>query len=74
MYSNNLCINTVLFIEESKLLLGTGLEKDDKNEENNNNDNSKSKYFGFVKKIGNIFKKIKKKQLIHVEESFIYII
>ncbi len=61
MYSNNLCINTVVFLEESKLLLiGTGLGKDEKNVENNNNDGSTtSKYFGFVKKIGNFFKKDK---------------
>ena len=60
MYSNNLCINTVVFLEESKLLLiGTGLGKDEKNLENNNNDGSTSKYFGFVKKIGNFFKKDK---------------
>ena len=37
MYTNNLCINTVLFIEESKLLLvGTGLGNDEKIEEINN--------------------------------------
>ena len=37
MYNNNLCINAVLFLEESKLLLvWTWLGKDEKIEDNNN--------------------------------------
>ena len=61
MYTNNLCINTVLFLEESKLLLvGTGLGKDEKIEQNiNNDDSSGPKYFKFINKIGKIFKKDK---------------
>ena len=63
IYSNNLIINTCLFLEESKLLLiGTGVGKDEKIEEDNNNlDNGgrASKYFGFINKIGKIFKKDK---------------
>ena len=62
MYSNNLIINTCLFLAESKLLLiGTGLGKDDKIEDMNNNidDTGGSKYLGFINKIGKIFKKDK---------------
>ena len=62
IYSNNLCINNVVFLEESKLLLvGTGLGKDEKIGETNNNINNEggSKYFGFINKIGKIFKKDK---------------
>ena len=65
MYSNNLCINDVLFLEESKLLLvGTGVDKNEKLDENtNNNYSGNSKYFGFVSKIGKIFKKDKEEAM-----------
>jgi len=68
MYTNNLCINCVLFLEESKLLLvGTGLGKDEKiediNNNINNNNNGSSKYFGFINKIGKIFKKDKQEMI-----------
>ena len=66
MYSNNLCINDVLFLEESKLLLvGTGVDKNEKLDENtnNNNDSGNSKYFGFMNKIGKIFKKNKEEAM-----------
>ena len=64
MYNNNLCINNVLFLEESKLLLvgtGTGLGKGEKIKDNNNinNNEGNSKYFGIINKIGKIFKKDK---------------
>ena len=75
MYTNNLCINSVLFIEESKLLLvGTGLGKDEKIEDINNNinNNKSSKYFGFINKIGKIFKK-EKEEMINTCRGKFYI-
>ena len=65
MYSSNLCINDVLFLEESKLLLvGTGVDKNEKLDENaNNNDSGNSKYFGFMSKIGKIFRKDKNESM-----------
>ena len=66
MYNNHLCINTVLFIEEPKLLLvGTGLGKEEKIEENDNTNNNdgNSKYFGIINKIGKIFKKDKEEAI-----------
>ena len=75
MYNNNLCINTVLFLEESKLLLvGTGLGKEEKIEDNNNinNNDGNSKYFGIINKIGKMFKK-DKEEIINICKGKFYI-
>ena len=56
MYSNNLIINDVLFLEEPKLLLiGTGLLEGEIINNNNEITNEKSGFFNNIKKIGKIF-------------------
>ena len=74
MYSNNLCINTICFLEESKLLLvGTGLGKDEKSVDvNTNNNEGNSKYFGFINKIGKLLKK-NKEEVINTCKGKFYI-
>ena len=53
MYSNNLCINDVLYLEEPKLLLiGTGLLEGEVINNNNEITNEKSGLFGNIKKLG----------------------
>jgi hypothetical protein len=56
IYSNNLIINDVLFLEEPKLLLiGTGLLEGEIINNNNEIINEKSGFFNNIKKIGKIF-------------------
>jgi len=53
MYSNNLCINDVLYLEEPKLLLiGTGLLEGEVINNNNEITNEKSGLFSNIKKLG----------------------
>ena len=72
MYNNNFGINSILFLEESKLLLvGTGLGKDEKIEQINNANNDRgSKYFRLINKIGKIFKKDKEEMMNSCKGKF----